>query len=71
MKLLGILLIVFSVLGCQVEYAESDGVLADGTVVIESNEVLDFNAEEGRLKLLNDYSKRRSGKGKDSTWGKV
>ena len=56
MKLLGILLIVFSVLGCQVEYAESDGVLADGTVVIESNEVLDFNAEEGRLKLLNDYS---------------
>lgn len=56
MKLLGVLLIVFSVLGCQVEYAESDGVLADGTVVIESNEVLDFNAEEGRLKLLNDYS---------------
>lgn len=56
MKKLLIFLAVFSMIGCTADYVKSEGTLSKDTVVVESSEVVAFDASAGELKLANDYS---------------
>lgn len=59
MKKILIFLAVFSMIGCTADYVRSEGTLSEDTVVVESSEVVAFDASAGELKLANDYTGAR------------